>query len=234
MKTLLLPLVLSLTACQAAIITVGSGNVVTTTREVGAFRKVSVASAITVHATVGSRAVTVRTDDNLQPLLETFLDGDTLVIRIKPTHNASLPTALEATLSNDVLEGVAVSGASHVTLAATPVATFPLTASGASALEVSGLSSTTLTLDVSGASNVTVAGEAMVGTATVSGASTAHLREVSLSSLALDVSGASTVTARVSSMLTGSVSGASTVTISGTPANQVTSTGASQVTVGAP
>ncbi len=232
MKLLLAPVVLWLTACQVG--TIGSGNVVTTTREVGAFRTLSVASAITVHATVGSRAVTVRTDDNLQPLLETFLDGDTLIIRVKPLQGISLPAALEANVSNDLLEGITVSGASHVTVVATPVATFPLTASGASTLEVSGISSTTLTLDVSGASNVTVAGAAMVGTATVVGASTAHLREVSLSSLALDVSGASTVTARVSSMVTGSVSGASTVTISGTPGNQVTSTGASQVTVGAP
>lgn len=227
---LLLVCLAALTACQGV---VGSGRVTTTTREVPAFRRLAIASGIKVHATPGPRALRVRADDNLQPLIETLVEGDTLLVRLNSQTVATSGT-MEAEISNDVLEALDASGGAHVTMTATPVGSFVLTASGGSFIDVTGLSSTDFTLDASGGSAVTLAGAATRGTANASGGSQLTLTQVPLESLTLAASGGSTITASVSGSLAGSVSGGSIVNIRGTPASTVESSGGSQVHLGVP
>jgi hypothetical protein len=231
MKASLLFLSVVLSACQAV---VGSGTVTTTTREVSAFRQIAISSGITAHASTGPRALTIRADDNLQALVETRVENDTLIVRLKPTTLVANSPTLEAEISNDFFEGVEASGGVHVTMTATPVARFPLSSSGGSIIDVTGLSSTEFTLEASGGSVVTLTGVATRGTANASGASHLKLSGVPLESLEVSASGGSTITARVSGTLTGSASGGSSVSITGTPASTVESSGGSQVHLGAP
>lgn len=230
---LLSMLCLLLTACGGAGFLVGNGNVTTTSRDVSAFRKISVGSAVLARVHPGARAVSLRTDENVQPLMEVVVEGDTLIIRNNTLTSLS-PTVLEADITNDVLEGVEASGASQVIGAATPVTSFPLTASGASTITLTELSSTDFTLTATGASTVTLSGAATRATIKAEGGSAVDVRGVPLSALTVDASGASTVKARVSSTLDGSASGASLVRVTGTPTSQVVNSGASTVTLNAP
>lgn len=228
MKTNLLFLCLALTACQGL---VGSGRVVTQDREITPFKRLAVHSGINAVTTNGPRGLTVRTDDNVQSLVETFVQGDTLVVRLQ--HDTVLMVGrVEATISNDVFEALDASGGSNVTITATPITRFDLTASGGSDVQLRGLSSDDFTVDASGGSDVTIEGTANRADVIASGGSTLRLKDVALESLALDASGGSTVNARVSSMITGSASGGSTVTIVGTPTNRVDRSGGSEVSVG--
>jgi hypothetical protein len=62
----------------------GSGTKTTEQRTVGAFEKVRLVGSLDARVTVGAPvAVQVTIDDNLQPLVETRVDGDTLVIRTR-------------------------------------------------------------------------------------------------------------------------------------------------------
>jgi hypothetical protein len=64
--------------------TVGDGQKTTQAREVGEFTAVRLVGSLDVKVKVGApRAVAVTIDQNLQPLVETRLDGDTLVIGTK-------------------------------------------------------------------------------------------------------------------------------------------------------
>jgi hypothetical protein len=220
----------ALTACQSV---VGSGHVTTTTREVPAFRRLAIATGIKAHATTGTRALSLRADDNLQPLIETLVEGDTLLVRLKPQTVGASGT-MEVEISNDVFEALDASGGVHVTMTATPVGSFVLSASGGSLIDVTGLSSTDFTLDVSGGSVVTLAGAATRGTANASGGSQLTLTQVPLESLTIAASGGSTINASVSGSLAGSASGGSIVNIKGTPASTVDSSGGSQVHLGVP
>lgn len=229
MKNNLLLLGLFLSGCQGLL---GSGNVVTTQRELGSFRKVSIASGIEAKTSSGPRGLTIRTDDNLQSLVETFVEDDTLVVRLPPNTLAGFDR-IEASISNEVFEGVEASGASHVSMTATPVSRFAVSASGASRIDLSGLSSDEVVIDASGGSDVTVDGSAPRAVASASGGSAVRLTRVPLASLEVHASGASSVSARVSSSVTGAASGASTVTIVGRPSNSVERSGGSQVILGA-
>jgi Putative auto-transporter adhesin, head GIN domain len=235
MRTSQLFALLSLCTLQACGVGVfGNGKVATETRQVGAFKRISINSAVKATLTPGTRALTLRADDNLLPLLETVVEGDTLVIRTKAGEFIGHATALEATITNDVLEGVEASGAATVTGAATPATSFPISASGSSDVVLTGLSSTSLTINASGSSTVTVSGAAMTGAVTASGASDVHLRGVPLQSLQVDASGSSNVDAQVSGSLTGAASGASDIVIVGNPTDSVAVSGSSTVRLNAP
>ena len=60
----------------------GSGTSVTRAREVEPFHQLSVGSGITVKGSIGPRALSVTADENVIGLLETFVEADTLVIRL--------------------------------------------------------------------------------------------------------------------------------------------------------
>ncbi len=220
-------------ACPTTIVS-GDGTLVSEARQVGAFTRVDIESAITALITTGPRSVTVRTDQNLQALVETLVEGDALVVRVKANTSITNHGALEATIANDVLEGVATSGAAKVTSAATATSTFTVDASGASTVSVSGISASALSASASGSSRVTLSGAAASASIVGSGASTLDLKAVPLTSASLELSGASSARAMVSSSLTGTVSGASTATITGTPSSTVSVTGDSSLHTGAP
>lgn len=231
MKTNLLLITLSLMACQGV---VGSGRVVSETREVSAFRRVSLGSGIRAQLGPGQRHVELRADDNVAPLVESYVEAETLVVRVKRSVAVAPGRTLEATITNDLFEGLVASGGSRVAMTATPVPRFPLEASGGSEVTVAGLSSDELVIEASGGSDVRLSGAASTGAVTASGGSELALVDVPLASLHVAASGGSRIAARVSGSVTGSASGGSTIVISGTPVNSVSTSGGSTVRLGEP
>ena len=62
----------------------GSGREVAVARPAAAFTALRIDSSIDVRAHAGAApAITVHADDNIEPLIETAVDGDTLVIRLQ-------------------------------------------------------------------------------------------------------------------------------------------------------
>ncbi len=231
MRTLiLLPSVLLLACGQVN----GNGNVTTTTREVTSFRKLRVADALNATVTTGARSVTVRTDENLQGLIESVIEGDALVLRLPPGTGIGSSTALEVTVVNEVVEGVDASGAANVIATATAIPTFAVSASGSSTVSITGVSSDAVDVSASGSSDVTLAGSAMTGQLNASGSSNLSLRDLPLDSAVIALSGASTLHGRVATSLSGSASGASNAFITGNPSSTVGLSGSSNVTLGAP
>jgi hypothetical protein len=226
MRHSLLCLIPLLAACNGV---TGDGHVMSDSRTVDSFRSVSIASGFSAIVTTGPQGVTIRADENLLPLLETFVQGDSLVVQIKPDTEFVSATTLEVAVSNDVLEGLDVSGGTRVTATATAVDTFPASASGGSHINLTGLASTAVNVDASGGSEVFITGTASHGTADASGGSTIDLTAVPLDSLSLSASGGSIVKAKVATSVAGDASGGSVVTISGSPTVNVDSSGGSVV-----
>lgn len=195
---------------------VGSGRVVTEQRTVGDWSKLAVANGMTARMVVGPASLTIRADDNLLGYVETYVDGDTLVVRHRP--DVVLYTTLtEALISHPVLVGVEVSGGSHVVAEAMTMTEFGLTASGGSHATVTKVATSTMRLDASGGSHVTTSGSVTTLLLTDSGGS--HVDGVGLVTrdATVGVSGGSHLDLTVSGVLKGDVSGGSHVTIYGRP-----------------
>lgn len=227
MRTMSLMTCVVMTGCFG---TVGSGKDATQTREVGAFKTLSLQSGVQATVTTGARAVSVTTDDNLVELVETVVENDTLIVRMKPGVTISTSRGLRATISNDVIEGVSASGGAIVTAPATSATTWRGEASGGSTLTLSGVSTTTATFIVSGGSTLNVGGQATDTSITASGGSTVTSTGLVTTKLTVDFTGGSTGRLRASGAVSGSASGGSTLTITGAQSVMIDATGGSTVT----
>lgn len=207
----------------------GSGVSLTEGRSVPAFSKVSLSSGVVATVDTGMRAVTVTGDDNLLQYLETFVQNDTLVVRVRPSVALLPRTTLRAAITNDLVQGLTTSGGAVGVAMATPADTFRIQASGGSRATVSGVSCQSLPIDASGGSTVTVNGAATHVRPTVSGGSTVLTRDTSAIDAVVNVSGGSTCTVRATGSVTGEVSGASHLIVFGGGSIDVDRSGASTV-----
>lgn len=220
--------VLVLAACIPGI--AGSGRVVTEDRTVPAWTKLAVHNGMTVTTSVGTPSLTVRTDDNLLGYIETFVEGDTLVVRQRP-GTALYSTVAEVFISNPALESVEVTGGSHLVGVATPTMEFRMTVSGGSHAEVVGLSSDWMRFDTSGGSHATASGGVRELVLVDSGGSHVNAASLTASIATVNVSGGSHLDLTVSNTIEGDVSGGSHVTVYGRPpVTRLSVTGGSTVT----
>ena len=124
----------------------GDGKKVTQPRQVGEFSRVRLEGSLDAMVTVGpARAVSVTIDQNLQPLVQTRLDGDTLVIEAGE---------------------ISYQGDGHVEIAVPALHAFSIRGSGDARIE-GGRGD--LALAISGSGDITWRGEAGALSASISG-----------------------------------------------------------------
>ena len=93
----------------------GSGNVVTQVRQVSGFSSVNVSSSIDVYLSQDSLySVSVETDDNIAPHIETYEEGGTLYIDIEKNYNPRPTKAIKVHVSAPVYRRLSASGASDL------------------------------------------------------------------------------------------------------------------------
>jgi hypothetical protein len=174
----------------------GSGNVKTERRDASGFTNVEVSGIFQVEIVAGKDySVEVQADDNILPLINTAINGDTLEIELDQkvsTHNDMI---VRITAPN--IEKVQTSGASK--------------------LSASGIKNEEFSLDTSGASKVTLAGETQHLNIDVSGASNIDAENLNAVRADVDASGASKIFVSVSGELHSEASGASRIVYTGDP-----------------
>lgn len=226
-------LALAAVALAACGLDVGNNHVVTEQCAVPAFSKLSVQSGFRAVLSRGERELALTADENLLPVLEAFVQDDTLVLRVRPHHAVTSTHGLEAVVNNPVLTALDASGGSIVDAAASGAIAWPIAASGGSEVAVSGLSATRVTLDASGGSRARLFGLATQLDLVGSGGSQVSADGLYAQDVTLNASGGSIVRVRASRSVQGDASGGSQVSVSGTPqTRQVTVSGGSTVTYG--
>jgi hypothetical protein len=210
---------------------VGSGQPATEGRTIGTFRSLRAENGFRVAVTKGERALSVTTDDNVISLVETVVEGDVLVLRLRPGVTLSSARGLVAVLTTDVLEGVEVNGGGRVAGPVSGAATWPVVATGGSQVELTGFSSSLVTLEASGGSIVTLSGSTSEARLTAGGGSKVTTRDLTAAKVTVELSGGSEARVTASSEVTGNASGGSALFVSGNPgAVSVTTSGGSTVT----
>jgi hypothetical protein len=211
---------------------VGSGRTTTQDYDFSDFTRVQIGSAFEANVTQGEAyKVAVTVDDNLVQYLDVRVDGDTLVIGLKPVVSLGFRNmSLRAAVTMPDVEGLDLSGATR-----TRVTGFSndrrvdVEISGASQL-TGDLTSGEMRIEASGASRGELTGTTGPLDANASGASTLRLQGLASTDTRVDASGASTIVVNPSGRLTGSASGASTVRYTGLPTTVLVDTsGASSV-----
>ena len=198
---LLLALVAAMTGCGKFLKisgkgTAGSGIVKTEKRDVGAFTAIDVSGAYEVDIICQKEpGVEIEGDDNILPLVETYVKNNTLYITHKSGFNVKRAIRLRVTTQN--LEMVSSSGASKITL--------------------DGVKNEQLLIETSGASKIDAAGETKALEIESSGASRVDVRELRAAHVKVSMSGAGNARVYATEEVKAEVSGAASVTYYGEP-----------------
>jgi hypothetical protein len=200
-----------LVACSA---TIGSGNVVSESRNVSGFTKIDLSGAgeLTIEQN-GTEALTIEADDNLMPKVTSEVVDGTLRLGEKSNLNLRLNKPVKYRVSVKDLSGLMISGSGSVTAAK--------------------ITTSRLAVDISGSGTVKVAGTADEQQLAISGSGDYQAKDLQTKTASAEISGSGEAAVTVSESLDIQLSGSGTLTYYGNPPHVTQqSSGSGRVTKG--
>jgi hypothetical protein len=186
----------------------GSGNSKTESRAVASFSRIDLAGSPEVEVAVGPDAsVAVTTDDNILPIIETTVEGETLKIDSK--HSYSTRLGVKVVVTVPALNGVAVFGSGN--------------------MHVAGLKAGDMDAKVTGSGDVVLKGVVDRLKASITGSGDLRAVDLAAKNVQVSVTGSGDVAVRATEQLDAKVTGSGNVRYSGNPPqvrHRVTGSGA--------
>lgn len=219
-------------------VNVGSGKVVTETREARDFDRVSLTAIGTIKIQqTGEESLTIEADDNILPMITTEVHGHELVLGMEPHISISHHAPIIFHLTVKDLRGLSVSGAGKIELSAlksdtlrlaisgtgdlsapeVSVETLEITISGAGKISVDHLTASALDTTISGTGSVNLAGHVAQQTVSIPGAGSFDAHELTSDRARVKVSGAGSANVNVRETLEAHVSGIGSIHYAGQP-----------------
>jgi hypothetical protein len=196
----------------------GSGKEVSVARQVGAFSALRLDSSVDVHARQGTTpSVTVHADDNIEPLVETAVEGDTLVVRLK--KGSSLRTnhkiAVDVVFTSLASVQQRGSGDLHIDHVSGPK--FESAISGSGDLQIDDAQVGAFALSIAGSGDVVVAGSADEARFGIAGSGDIDARKFQAKKVSVSISGSGDARVNATETLEARVAGSGDVSYSGHP-----------------
>jgi hypothetical protein len=194
----------------------GSGEVVTEERQVAEFKTIKLKGIGRIVLTQGKQhSITILTDDNILPLIETDVQNDQLVIS-QEKYNLR-PTKLEFNITVLNLKGIAISGSGDVISKNRFVSdNFFAKISGAGDMALE-LDVADLETDISGSGSMNLSGKADRHDAKISGSGKINAFDMHTKNVSLKVSGSGDCKVNATETLNARVSGSGDVFYKGQP-----------------
>lgn len=198
----------------------GSGNIVSETRTVTAFKAIEVDYPAQVFITQGaSESVKVEADDDFLPGLQTRVRSDTLEIfykvdsgkRINPTKPVKITIVVKD------LREVDFESAGELSIDGLKTDELDISVSGAGALKLNELTAKDLSVTLSGAGSMTASGTADRLSVVISGFGSFTGKDLHSQTADVNLSGAGSATVWVDDELDATISGAGSVNYYGSP-----------------
>lgn len=196
----------------------GSGNVVTETRAVSGFDKVSLTGSMELFLTQGEQeSLEIEGEDNIIAVIETEVRGDTLHIGVKEntTTNPTEPVRVYLTMTE--IAGLEVTGASSIAAKSIVSDRLTLDVNGSGDANIETLSAASLKVDISGSGSVEVAGQATDQVIVIGGSGRYQAADLESETVDVEVNGAGEATVWASQTLNADISGSGSVAYYGTP-----------------
>lgn len=223
---LLVILIIVLSACR---LVVGSGDIVSESREVSGFDSVSVSGTGEVIITQGDgESLTIETDDNVMEHVTSEVRGGTLYLGTEPRTNVR-PTRLIFMLGVDELKGADVSGSGSVEAASLETDNLEFGVSGSGSVNVDSLTADQLNVRISGSGDVQLAGEAPEQDIDISGSGDYRAGDLLSETAVVSISGSGQATLWTTDSLDADVSGSGTVNYYGNPTVSSSTSGSGSI-----
>ena len=228
---LLLAIVISLlSACGFRIIR-GSGKLVTESRSVSNFDRVSLSGSGEVIITQsGAESLTVETDDNVIKYVTTEVRGGTLYLGFDTKEPTSVsPTRLRFDLNVKDLVGLKISGSGDITAASLDTDRLEVGVSGSGDVQIDALTTEEVEVTISGSGDVELAGEATGQDVTISGSGGFHAVGLEGETVDVTISGSGSATVWATESLDVRISGSGSVKYYGSPTVNLSGSGSGKI-----
>jgi hypothetical protein len=151
---------------------IGSGTVVSETRDVGPFDAVIISGEGSVVVTKAEQSsVAVRTDDNLLPLVTTEVRGSTLFVdKLDGVEDLEPTAGIAVTVAGPATTELGISGAGSIAMDGLTGTDVELSLTGAGTILVTGVDASLLVVEGTGAGTIEVVGRAETQEVDVGGA----------------------------------------------------------------
>ena len=190
----------------------GSGNIKTEVRDVSGFTGVSMSvpgKAEIIQA--GSEGVSIETDDNILPLIETVIEDGKLKIRFKDRNMSVSTKTLKLTINVKTLERLAVAGSGDLHAAKLQVAKLKASIAGAGDVRIDSLDADTLTLSIAGSGDFSAGGKANTVEGNIAGSGNVRIEKLAANNVKLSIAGSGDAKVWAKDTLTVSVAGSGDV-----------------------
>lgn len=196
----------------------GSGVKVERLRALAAFSKLRIDGPFDVKLTqAGSDQATVVADDNIEPLVETAVEGDTLVIRMKRDAGFTTRSAPVVRLDARTLRVVAIHGSGDLSADSFKSDSLGLTVIGSGDVQFGLIELKDLNVSISGSGDVRLAGRAEQQNWGVSGSGDVDARALAGRAAKVNISGSGDVALGVTEQLDVQLSGSGDLSYAGRP-----------------
>lgn len=219
---LILILTLTATACSGFYVprvVRGDGDVIEESRAIESFDEIDFRGIGNLYITIGEEpSLTIEAEENLLDYLETYNQGDRLVLKIEDGYNINPTEPVNFYLTAVSLEAVSVSGLGNVELPEIEADRFRLDLSGAGDIELESLTAEHLEASLSGLGNLKIDdGQVISQDVSISGSGEYDAPDMESEEANIEISGLGSATVFVTGYLDVSISGAGGVDYYGDP-----------------
>jgi hypothetical protein len=196
----------------------GNGRIVTQNRALGHFSALATSVGGSVEIRMGaSESVSVESDDNIVPLIETVIEGETL--RIRPVRkDLQLDTRnMKIVVQVRTLDKIAVAGAGSVDAHQLRVETLKVNVGGSGSINLRDLQSESLTVALGGSGGLTASGNTERVQVSIGGSGRVQAEHLAARTVGVSIGGSGRATVWASKSLNLSVAGSGDIAYYGDP-----------------
>jgi len=218
-KAKFLSLVLILFLLSACRVVRGSGNVVTETRSVSGFDRLSLSGQGELILTQGDQgSLEIEAEDNIIAVIESQVKGNTLEVGVRDNTTIRPTEPVRYYLAMPEIAALQVSGSGGITAETITTDRLRIEVSGSGEITIDSLSAASVSVDISGSGGVDVTGQVPSQVIVVSGSGKYLAEDLQSETVDAEVNGSGQVVVWASQTLTADVSGSGTISYYGSPA----------------
>ncbi|MGQ3054042.1 MAG: head GIN domain-containing protein [Roseateles sp.] len=196
----------------------GSGVKVEKQRALAAFSRLRIDGPIDVTLTQGGGDLaTVIADDNIQPLIETVVEGEALVVRLKRDAGFTTRSVPMVRVDARALQAISISGSGGLAAEHFKADSLHLSVAGSGDVQFGLVELKELNVSINGSGDVRLAGRAEQQNWTVSGSGDVDARSLAGLAAKVGISGSGDVSLGVTEQLDVQLSGSGDVSYAGRP-----------------
>ncbi|MDP3762173.1 MAG: head GIN domain-containing protein [Ramlibacter sp.] len=196
----------------------GNGAMTQETRALGNFKGIALGVPAQVEVRMGNvESVTIDTDANILPLVETVVEKGTLHIRPARRNLSLQPRTLKVVVQARQIGHLAIGGGGSIKAAALKAPKLDLDIGGAGSIDVSGLESEAVATAVGGSGDVKLGGTTRKLTVSIGGSGDVKAGQLKAEDVNVNIGGSGDVTVWAAKSLSAAIAGSGDIDYWGDP-----------------